>query len=70
MQLNRRTNVVMDEAGVVKKFGVMPESIPDYLALVGDSRRRLSRLAGLGREIHRRGAREVQAPRRDPCRLA
>ena len=37
VQLNRRTNVVMDEAGVVKKFGVPPESIPDYLALVGDA---------------------------------
>ncbi len=37
VQLNRRTRVVLDEAGVVKKFGVGPESIPDYLALVGDS---------------------------------
>ena len=37
VQLNRRTNAVMDEAGVVKKFGVLPESIPDYLALVGDA---------------------------------
>jgi 5'-3' exonuclease len=37
VQLNRRTNVVMDEAGVVKKFGVLPQSIPDYLALVGDA---------------------------------
>ncbi len=37
VQLNRRTRVTMDEAGVVKKFGVSPESIPDYLALVGDS---------------------------------
>ena len=37
VQLNRRTNVIMDEAGVVKKFGVPPASIPDYLALVGDA---------------------------------
>ena len=37
VQLNRRTNEVLDEAGVEKKFGVAPESIPDYLALVGDS---------------------------------
>jgi 5'-3' exonuclease len=37
VQLNRRTNVTLDEAGVVQKFGVMPESIPDYLALVGDA---------------------------------
>jgi 5'-3' exonuclease len=37
VQLNRRTRVVRDQAGVVEKFGVMPESIPDYLALVGDT---------------------------------
>ena len=37
VQLNRRTNVVLDEAGVVNKFGVAPGSIPDYLALVGDA---------------------------------
>ena len=37
VQLNRRTRVTMDEAGVRQKFGVGPESIPDYLALVGDS---------------------------------
>src|SRR5271157_630923 len=37
VQLNRRTRVVVDEPGVVKKFGVSPKSIPDYLALVGDT---------------------------------
>ena len=37
VQLNRRTNVIRDEAGVLAKFGVPPASIPDYLALVGDS---------------------------------
>jgi 5'-3' exonuclease len=37
VQLNRRTQVICDEAGVVQKFGVSPASIPDYLALVGDS---------------------------------
>jgi 5'-3' exonuclease len=37
VQLNRRTRVTFDEAGIVAKFGVAPESIPDYLALVGDS---------------------------------
>src|SRR5947209_952502 len=37
VQLNRRTRVIMDESGVTKKFGVFPESIPDYLALVGDA---------------------------------
>jgi 5'-3' exonuclease len=37
VQLNRRTRVTFDEAGVMKRFGVVPRSIPDYLALVGDS---------------------------------
>ena len=37
VQLNRRTRVTLDEAGVIQKFGVSPESIPDYLALVGDA---------------------------------
>ena len=37
VQLNRRTRVILDEAGVMKKFGVSPVSIPDYLALVGDA---------------------------------
>jgi 5'-3' exonuclease len=37
VQLNRRTRLIRDEAGVVKKFGVPPASIPDYLALVGDA---------------------------------
>ena len=37
VQLNRRTRVTYDEAGVVQKFGVSPPSIPDYLALVGDA---------------------------------
>jgi len=37
VQLNRRTRVTIDEAGVIQKFGVPPLSIPDYLALVGDS---------------------------------
>ena len=37
VQLNRRTRVTLDEAGVVQKYGVSPASIPDYLALVGDA---------------------------------
>ena len=35
--LDRRRNIVYDEAGVREKFGILPESIPDYLGLVGDS---------------------------------
>ena len=34
---DRMRRITYDEAGVVAKFGVPPESIPDYLALVGDS---------------------------------
>ena len=37
VQLDRRRNILRDEAGVVAKFGVPPQSIPDYLAVVGDS---------------------------------
>ena len=48
VQLNRRTRKVMDEAGVVAKFGVRPESIPDYLALVGDAADGYPGLAGWG----------------------
>jgi 5'-3' exonuclease len=34
---DRRRQILIDEQGVVAKFGVQPESIPDYLALVGDA---------------------------------
>ncbi|MEP7304647.1 MAG: 5'-3' exonuclease H3TH domain-containing protein [Acidobacteriota bacterium] len=37
VQLDRRRRTIRDEAGIVAKFGVPPVSIPDYLALVGDS---------------------------------
>ncbi len=37
VQLDRRKRLVRDEAGVVARFGVLPASIPDYLALVGDT---------------------------------
>ncbi len=34
---DRRREIVLDEKGVIEKFGVSPESIPDWLALVGDA---------------------------------
>jgi 5'-3' exonuclease len=37
VQVDRRRDAVRDEAGVVARFGVTPQSIPDYLAVVGDS---------------------------------
>jgi 5'-3' exonuclease len=48
VQMNRRTRTVRDEAGVIAKFGVRPESIPDYLALVGDAADGYPGLAGWG----------------------
>jgi 5'-3' exonuclease len=48
VQLNRRTRVIMDEQGVIEKYGVPPLSIPDYLALVGDSADGYPGLAGWG----------------------
>jgi 5'-3' exonuclease len=47
-QLDRRSGSVRDEAGVVARFGVPPESIPDYLALVGDSADGFPGLPGWG----------------------
>lgn len=34
---DRRRDILIDEKGVIEKFGVHPQSIPDWLALVGDS---------------------------------
>ena len=34
---DRRREIILDEKGVTEKFGVSPESIPDFLALVGDA---------------------------------
>jgi 5'-3' exonuclease len=48
VQLNRRTRVTFDEAGIVQKFGVSPASIPDYLALVGDTADGYPGLSGWG----------------------
>jgi 5'-3' exonuclease len=48
VQLNRRTRVTLNEAGIVRKFGVSPASIPDYLALVGDAADGYPRLPGWG----------------------
>jgi 5'-3' exonuclease len=48
VQLNRRTRMIIDESGVRQKFGVSPESIADYLALVGDAADGYPGLAGWG----------------------
>jgi 5'-3' exonuclease len=48
VQLDRRSGAVRNEPGVVERFGVRPESIPDYLALVGDSADGFPGLPGFG----------------------
>jgi 5'-3' exonuclease len=48
VQFDRRQNIVRDESGVVAKFGVQPQSIPDYLAVVGDSADGFPGVAGWG----------------------
>jgi 5'-3' exonuclease len=45
---DRRRDIVYDEAAVLAKFGVRPASIPDWLALVGDSADGYPGLAGWG----------------------
>lgn len=45
---DRRREIFMDAAGVMEKFGVEPESIPDYLALVGDTADAIPGLPGWG----------------------
>lgn len=47
-QFDRRADVIRDEAAVQEKFGVAPESIPDWLALVGDSADGFPGIAGWG----------------------
>ena len=48
VQLDRRTDTIRDEAGVHERFGVAPASIPDYLALVGDSADGIPGIPGWG----------------------
>ncbi|HEV2399782.1 MAG TPA: 5'-3' exonuclease H3TH domain-containing protein [Candidatus Sulfotelmatobacter sp.] len=48
VQVDRRREVVRDEAGVEAKFGVKPGSIPDYLAVTGDSADGYPGIAGWG----------------------
>jgi 5'-3' exonuclease len=48
VQLDRRRELLIDEQGVIDKFGVGPSSIPDYLAVVGDTADGFPGLAGWG----------------------
>jgi 5'-3' exonuclease len=83
VQLDRRKRELRDERGVVARFGVGPASIPDYLALVGDSADGFPGIPGwgekassavLGRYVHLEripaAAREWTVPVRGAARLA
>ena len=48
VQVDRRSNKITDEDGVIAKFGVRPASIPDWLGLVGDSADGFPGLPGWG----------------------
>jgi 5'-3' exonuclease len=48
VQFDRRKREILDHDAVVAKFGVQPESIPDYLGLVGDSSDGFPGIAGWG----------------------
>jgi 5'-3' exonuclease len=49
VQLDRRRDAITNESGVLEKFGVLPASIPDWLALVGDSADGFPGLSGWGK---------------------
>ncbi len=48
LQLDRRNNKILDVDDVIEKYGVPPESIPDWLGLVGDSADGFPGLPGWG----------------------
>ncbi|MEM7139918.1 MAG: 5'-3' exonuclease H3TH domain-containing protein [Actinomycetota bacterium] len=48
VQLDRRRDIIYDREGVIEKFGVPPESIPDYLGVVGDTADGFPGLQGWG----------------------
>ena len=49
VQVLRKAKTILDAAGVRKKYGVVPERIPDFLALVGDAADGYPGIGGIGR---------------------
>jgi 5'-3' exonuclease len=64
VQLDRRREILRDEAGVVTKFGVQPRSIPDYLAVVGDNADGFPGLPGWGQRRRRLRCRSTRTWKR------
>ena len=51
VQFDRRKQLLIDHDGVIAKFGVSPASIPDYLALVGDTADGIPGVPGWGAKL-------------------
>ena len=49
VQMHRKANAILNEQAVIKKFGVTPKLIPDFLALVGDSADGFPGIPGIGK---------------------
>jgi hypothetical protein len=67
---DRRRNILLDEAGVVAKFGVRPHSIPDWLGLVGDAADGFPGVPGWGGTVRGDRAGPLLAPGSHPRRSA
>ncbi len=67
VRLDRMRRLLLDEAGVIARFGVPPRSIPDWLALVGDSADGIPGIPRWGEKGHH-VARTLRPDRRHPGR--
>lgn len=52
MLINTMNNSLLDREGVIEKYGIPPELIIDYLALMGDSADNIPGIAGVGEKPH------------------
>lgn len=52
MLINTMNNSLLDREGVIEKYGIPPELIIDYLALMGDSADNIPGVAGVGEKPH------------------
>ncbi|HNC91532.1 MAG TPA: 5'-3' exonuclease H3TH domain-containing protein [Anaerolineales bacterium] len=69
---DRRREIILNEKGVVEKFGVGPKSIPDFLALVGDSADGYPGIQGWGEKSTATvlaNYRQIEAIPSDPAKL-
>src|SRR5215469_16127137 len=70
VQLDRRRETLRNEAGVIAKFGIKPSSIPDYLAVVGDSADGYPRHCRMGSQDRSGCLLAISSPGRHSERLA